>query len=410
MAFSSPARAYSVFAHEAVVDALWDEQLVPLLRQRFPRLDDQAITAARAYAYGGSLIQDLGYYPFGSKLFSNLVHYVRAGDFVEALVRDAQDANELAFALGALAHYTSDTLGHPLAVNRSVPIVYPKMRATYGDEVLYVQSPARHVMVEFAFDVLEVARGAFKSDVYQRRIGFEVSMPLVERAFRETYALEIKDVFGDPDLAIGTYRYAVSRLIPDMTRLAWRDKRDEILAATPNVTERDVVFTLTRQQYEQTYGVKYRKPGLFARVVVLLFKIVPKFGPFKPLAFEPLTQEADGLFRDSFAKSTSRYRTYLRAARAGHLNLAALDLDTGRQPTRGVNALADETYADLLKRLGERQFAGVPGALRRDLNEHFASRGVPQNADRKRRKQDREAARRLAALNASAVRVPSPRR
>jgi zinc dependent phospholipase C len=400
----SEARAYSVCAHEAVVDAVWDDQLAPLLRLRFPHADDGALAAARAYAYGGSLIQDLGYYPFGSKLFSNLVHYVRAGDFVEALMRDAQDVDELAFGLGALAHYTSDTLGHPLAVNRAVPLVYPKMRAQFGDEVLYVQSPARHVMVEFAFDVVEVARGAFKSDVYQRRIGFEVSMPVLERAFRETYGFPLEDLFGDADLAIGTYRYAVSRLIPDMTRLAWREKRDEILAATPNVTERDVVYTMTRQQYEQKFGVKYRKPGLLARFIVLLFKVVPKFGPFKPLAFEPLTPDADRLFRDSFASSTNRYRAYLREVRANQLSLASLDLDTGMPPRRGANTLADETYADLLKHLAERKFAGVPPALRRDINAHFTSRALPRNVDGKARKLEREAAPRLAALNASSGR------
>src|SRR5262249_39589757 len=158
---------------------------------------------------------------------------VRAGDFVEALIRDSRNVNEYAFALGALALYTTDDLGHPMAVNRVVPIIYPELRAKHGAEVLYADSPTRHVMVEFAFDVLEVARGGFKSDAYQRLIGFEVASPVLERAFRDTYGLELEDVFGDADLAIRTYRYAVSRVVPDMTRLAWQEKRDEILAATP---------------------------------------------------------------------------------------------------------------------------------------------------------------------------------
>ena len=68
------------------------------------------------------------------------MHYVRSGDFVEALVREARDVNEYAFALGALAHYTSDTVGHPIAVNRAVPIMYPKLLAMHGPEVL---SPTR---------------------------------------------------------------------------------------------------------------------------------------------------------------------------------------------------------------------------------------------------------------------------
>lgn len=398
----SSAAAYSVLAHEAMIDAVWEEHLAPMLRQKFPQTGTPALRAARAYAYGGSLIQDLGYYPFGSPFFSNLVHYVRSGDFVEALARDAQNVNEYAFALGALAHYACDSLGHSMAVNRAVPIIYPKMRAKVGSEALYADSPSRHIMVEFAFDVLQVARGVFKSDAYQDLIGFEVAIPVLERAFRETYGLELRDVFGNTNLAIGTYRHAVSRIIPDMTRLAWREKREEILAASPGLTERDVVFTMTRRQYEDAFGTTYRKPGLFARFVVMLFKIVPKFGPFKPLAFEPLTPEAERLFRESFEASRSRYRESLRALRGGQSALRDVDLETGNRPARGANPLADETYVDLLEELAEDKFAAVPPALRRDINEHYASAIARRQADKQSRKEEAKAARLLAALNASA--------
>ena len=165
---ASPARAYSVLAHEAMVDAAWDDVMAPLLKQRFPRATPEAITHARAFAYGGSVMPDLGYYPFGSHLFTNLIHYVRSGDFVEALVRDAATVDELAFALGAMAHYAADNAGHPLAVNRAVPLIYPKTRAKFGDEVTYVEEPKRHVMVEFAFDVVQVAAGAYLPDSYRR--------------------------------------------------------------------------------------------------------------------------------------------------------------------------------------------------------------------------------------------------
>jgi len=400
------AEGFCVLAHEAIVDAVWQDQIVPTLKARFPGTSESAIREALAYAYGGSLIQDLGYYPFGSRRFSNLVHYVRSGDFVEALVHDSQDVNEYAFALGALAHYAGDSLGHSIAVNRVVPIIYPKLRAKYGDEVLYADSPPRHVMVEFAFDVLEVARGAFKSDVYQERIGFEVAKPVLERAFRDTYGLELEDVFGDADLAIGTYRRAVSTIIPDMTRLAWREKHDEILAATPNLTERDVVYTMTRRQYEDAFGSTYRKPGFLARLVVTIFKIVPKFGPFRPLAFTPLTPGTEQMFREGFAAACERFGTSLRALRNGRLALSDVDLDTGRRSASGANPLADETYADLLKELARRKFGDVPAALGRNINEHYAAKTVPRDASRKIGKQEQEASRNLAALNASA---PQPR-
>jgi len=203
----SSSSAYSVLAHEALIDNAWSKQIVPLLTRRFPGSSIQELEEARAYAYGGSLIQDLGYYPFGSHFFSNLVHYVRSGDFVAALLRDAQTVDEYAFAVGALAHYVSDNAAHP-TVNHAVPVIYPKLRAKYGDDVLFGDSPARHVMVEFSFDVLQVARAQFKSDAYQDLIGFEVARPLLERAFQETYGLTLKDLFGDVGLAIGTYRRA----------------------------------------------------------------------------------------------------------------------------------------------------------------------------------------------------------
>ena len=351
LAAPASARAYSVLAHEAMIDAVWDAQLGPTLKRTFPAATPQALLDARAYAYGGSLIQDLGYYPFGSRLFSNLVHYVRSGDFVEALIRESHSLNEYAFALGALAHYASDNAGHSLAVNRAVPMVYPKLRAKYGDEVLYAESPARHVMVEFSFDVAQLARGAFRPDAYQDLIGFEVATPVLDRAFRETYGLSLEDVFGDVDLAIGTYRKAASDLIPNLTRAAWREKRDEILERNPALTEQTFVFALTRQQYEETYGPHYRKPGIFARMIVAIFKVLPKVGPFRPLAFEPLTPLTEKMFLDSFEASVSRYEAALRDVRAGTLALADTDLDTGKAPQPGRNPLVEETIADLTSRL-----------------------------------------------------------
>jgi hypothetical protein len=367
--FRAPVSAYSVLAHEAIVDAAWNDAIAPLLKQKFPKTALSDLRTARAYAYGGSLIQDLGYYPFGSKLFSNLVHYVRAGDFVEALIADARDVNEYAFALGALAHYASDTMGHSIAVNHAVPLMYPKLRAKFGDEVLYADSPKRHVMVEFAFDVSQMAQGAYVADAYHDLIGFEVAAPLLDRAFRETYGLDLAAVFGDADLAIGTYRRAVSKTIPEMTLLAWKDKRKEIEARTPGIQQNAFVFTMTRQEYERTFGVKYRKPGFFSRLVVALFKVLPKFGPFKPLAFEPLTPEAERLFKNSVTASHERYRAALHALRSGRLSLAEMDLDTGRAPRAGENELADDTYADLEKQLAKKKIA-APVALRAAIERH----------------------------------------
>jgi hypothetical protein len=260
-------------------------------------------------------------------------------------------------------------------VNRAVPLVYPKIRRKVGDVALYVDSPTRHLMVEFAFDVLQVAKGAYASQAYRDRIGFQVSKPLLERAIRETYGLDLGDLLLDVDLAIGTYRRAVSTTIPELTRIAWREKRDEIEKATPGASEETFVYVLSRGDYEREYGDKYRKPGFFSRMLAFIVKILPKFGPLRPLAFEPLTPEAEQLFLESVNTSRVRYRTFLEALRDRSLNLTNTDFDTGRSPVPGQNRLADETYADLLHRLARRDFAGASPELRRDLAD-FLSRGA----------------------------------
>jgi len=404
---SRPAAAYSVLAHEAAVDALWDNLIVPVLKQRFPQTSPEALREAKAYAYGGSVIQDLGYYPFGSQLFTNLVHYVRSGEFVEALVRNSQDVNEYAFAIGALAHYASDNSGHPRAVNRVVPLMYPKVRAEFGDEVLYVESRARHVMVEFSFDVSQVARGGHVAAAYHDFVGFEVAKRVLDAAFKDTYGLEVKDLFLDEDLAIGTYRYAVGTTIPQLTELAWREKQDEILKANPNIKRETFVVPFSRLEYEKKFGTSYRKPGILARLVIFVTKIIPKVGPFRPLAFEPLTPEAEKLFLDSLTASREAYRASLESLKLGKLNLPDTDFDTGTPTGRSENPLATETYAGLLEELAKRKFAGVSAELRADLNKYYAAPKAAQTLDRKARKQQEKVMRLLAELNSTGGSAPS---
>jgi hypothetical protein len=402
LGFCRPAVAYSVLTHEALVDALWANSITPLLRERFPQITTGEIAAARAYAYGGSVIQDLGYYPFGSKLFTNLTHYVRSGDFVEALLHGARTPDEYAFALGALAHYASDNTGHPLGVNRAVPLTYPKLRAKFGDSVLYVDSPARHIMVEFAFDVTQVGAGSYTAQAYKDFIGFEVAKPLLERAFRETYGLDLDDLFLNEDLAIGTYRRAVSTIIPEMTRLAWKDKQDEIRARLPDVDAKRFTFSFTRAEYEKVYGTRYKRPGFLSRVVFALLKLLPKIGPFRPLAFKPLTVDAARLMDGSFAAARDRYHALLsdidrrREAASGKTAVANTDFDTGKPPARTYNPLVEETYAQLVDKLAKKRFEGAPSTLRDDLIRHYGTPiagRVPLT--RKEREQDEKARRQL---------------
>src|SRR4029077_13354921 len=265
--------------------------IVPMLRARFPEATPEQIQEARGYAYGGCVIQDLGYYPFGSRFFSNLLHYVRTGDFIETLIADAGDVNEYAFALGALGHYSADNQGHALAVNRAVALMYPKLKKQFGERVTYAQSPRNHVLVEFSFDVVQVAAAAYAPAAYHTFIGFHVAKPLLERAFSETYGIEMKEIFFNEDLAIGTYRHAVATTIPEMTKVAWGKKRDEIRKVIPGAKKEMVVFNLRRGQYEKEFGRDYDKPHGFARFLAWIYRLIPKIGPFRSLSFSVPTPE-----------------------------------------------------------------------------------------------------------------------
>jgi hypothetical protein len=393
-----PARAYSVLSHEANIDALWDTSLRPLLARRFPRASRDELARARAYAYGGAVIQDLGYYPFGSHFFSNLVHYVRTGDFVQALIHESQDVNEYAFALGALAHYTADNVGHPEAVNLAVALMFPKLRKKFGNSVTYADSPPSHVMVEFSFDVVQAASGAYVSDMYQSFIGFQVAKPVLERAFLATYALKMDDVFLAEDLAIGSYRHAVGQTIPEITRIAWRDKRDEIQKLNPGAAEEKFVFNLSRQEYAKAYGTDYQKPGLLARFLAFLYKLLPKIGPLRPLQFKAPTKEAEALFLESFKGTRERYRAALDALGRDRLELPNTDFDTGKPAAYGEYSLADETYGELLDRLTSDRHAGIPDALRTNIIEFYAAPPV-HPLGKKERKRAKQVHERLAILN-----------
>jgi len=397
----TPATAYSVLAHEANVDALWDGAIAPMLLARFPGTSPEQLREARGYAYGGCVIQDLGYYPFGSQFFSNLLHYVRTGDFIAALIADAQDVDEYAFALGALGHYSADTEGHPMATNRAVPLMYPKLKKKFGNHVTYAQSPKTHVMVEFSFDVVQVAAAAYAPEAYHSFIGFKVAKPLLERTFRETYGIEMKDIFFSEDLAIGTYRHAVGTTIPEMTKVAWEKKHDEIQKVIPSARKETVVFHLSGKEYDKTFGTDYEKPHGFARFLGWIYKLIPKVGPFRAFNFSVPTKEAERFFLESFTSTRGHFRQSLDALRAAKLDLVNIDFDTGLPTKSGEYSLADETYDQLLGKLADRKFADVPEGLRSNILEYYGDVGsLPYGteAQRTRAARIREQLGRLGAV------------
>lgn len=374
-----PAHAYSVLTHEAIIDSTWDNAIKPLLLKRFPAATADELTQAHAYAYGGCIIQDLGYYPFGNKFFSDLTHYVRSGDFVLNLISDSQDINEYAFALGALAHYAADNNGHPMAVNRVVPLLYPQLRQKFGKSVTYADDPFSHAKTEFAFDVYQAAKGRYAPAAYKDFIGFEVAKPLLERAFENTYGMTLEKVFLSVDLALGSYRHSVGTILPAMTRVAWKMKEKDIRKDAPSVTRKIFIYNLSRSSYEKNWGSSYERPGFRSRLMAFLFRLVPKVGPFRPLSFKSLTPETEKMYMASFNSTIDRYRELLSEQKAGRLQLPNDNLDVGILTAAGKYKLTDSTYSQLLHKLQD-HYPEMPQALRSDILAFYHDPGIANSA------------------------------
>jgi hypothetical protein len=360
------ASGYSVLTHEAVIDSAWEGAITQLLLKRFPLTTVEELTQAHAYAYGGCIIQDLGYYPFGSAFFSDLTHYVRSGDFILNLIHDSEDVNEYAFALGALSHYAADNDGHPIAVNRAVPLFYPKLGLKFGKRVTYADDPFSHGKTEFAFDVFQAAKGRYASAAYKRFIGFEVAKPLLRRAFEDTYGMRLEAVFMNVDLAIGSYRRAVGTVLPAMTRVAWQLKKQEIRKDAPSATRKTFLYNLSRSSYEKDWGATYERPGIRSRILAFLLRIMPKVGPFRPLDFKRLTPETEKMYMASFNSTMDRYRKLLSEESVGKLELPNENLDVGTSTGAGKYRLTDVAYSQLLHRL-QGHYTELPQELRSNI-------------------------------------------
>ena len=368
-----PASAYSVLTHEQIIDLAWEQQLKPLLLARFPGTTPDQLGEAHAYAYGGSVIQDMGYYPFGNRRFSDLVHYVRSGDFVATMLKDAQDVDEYAFALGALAHYASDAEGHPY-VNRAVALDYPKLRRRFGNEVTYEDDPKAHIRTEFGFDVAQVAKQRYAPQSYHDFIGFKVSKPLLERSFRETYGIELKDVFSTLDLSIGTFRRSISTIIPEMTKAALLTQNNVDVPEKNDAAKRKYTYYLSRSDYEKEWGKQYERPGFLSRVLAFLFRLVPKIGPFKAVAFKTPSTQTEDLFLQSLDKTIDRYKKEVaQIGQHANVRLPDINFDTGEPAKAGNYKLTDDSYAYLVDKLAGRHFDFLMPDLRDNIVSYYGN-------------------------------------
>lgn len=400
---SRPGDAYSLLTHEQLIDLTWQDSIVPLLMSRYPNLTSADLDRARAYAYGGCVIQDIGYYPFGDRSFSDLTHYVRSGDFVVSLFRNAHDANELAFAIGALSHYIGDSIGHAEATNLAVPIEFPKLRAKYGNSVSYAEGKHAHVQTEFAFDINEIAHHRVAPLRYLRHIGFRVSMRQLEQAFYQTYGLTQN--FGvRRRINVRDYRFAARTFIP---RIAYavtllHRSHEPPDPATPEVIELEKESAaVAKINHWDSYR---RKAGIETHLLAVLLFILPKVGPLALVNVKGPTPQTEADYAHSVAVSITSMRRILvhftpeQARYKGPLPpLASLthpytsvprrrdpnhplpnrDLDTGKVVQPGGYPLTDATYADLLHKLVQDPKQAIPPGIKEDIQQYYSNLSLP---------------------------------
>jgi hypothetical protein len=372
IAFPITGQAFSVLAHQAIVDQSWDQTLLPELRRQFPNASEQELREAHSYARGGSHLPDLGYFPLGSHLFSDLLHYVRTGDFITRLLNEASSPDEYAFALGMLAHYEADIIGHAEATNLAVPIIYPKLAEQYGEDVTYADSPSAHLETEFRFDILQAAHRREIPGLLEHSIEFKVPKEFLEKVFRETYGVELRDLFVSYGVAINTYRWGFRTLIDEGTGIAWALYSQDIESLEPGVTSQQFAQVTSRADFVHEFGKAFLEPGYFVQFVGFIGNLVPNIGPLKRLPYKPLPQSVQQLYFRAFHNAYEEYIREVGAIAKNSAVLANLNLDTGRGSQFERYPPADKTYVELLERNARDHFANTPTDLTNDMHAHFS--------------------------------------
>lgn len=372
---SGNSSAYSVFTHEELIDLAWNESIRPLLLARFPGATEEQLQVAHGFAYGGSTIQDMGYYPFGKQFFSNLTHYVRSGDFVAWLLRNAHTLDEYAFAIGALSHYLGDSLGHSEAINPATAAEFPKLKRKFGDSVTYDQSPHSHIRTEFAFDIGELTESAFAPPAYLRFIGFNVPRKFLEKAFIHVYGFDIHEVLGRAHPSLRSYRSSVRSFIPLFAEAEVVLHRHQFPPHPDDEDYRRFAERVARTNYERRWKDTYKGPGFKAHLLAFVVLIVPKIGVASDLAIKIPSPETQEWYLRSVNHTVDVFHDMLRKLRDRNnepIKLANIDLDTGDRVKFEDYPRTDRTYAQLLERLTSKPERSIPEDVRKNILEYYS--------------------------------------
>jgi len=367
LVFAAPSHSFSILAHEAIIDAAWTSQMRPLLQKKYPGVTALQLDSAHAYAYGGSLVADMGYMPFGCPYFTNLLHYVRSGDYVTSLLNNAQNVNEYAFALGALSHYMADKYGHALATNVSVGIIDPKLKQKFGDVVTYDNDHTSHSSLEFAYDVIQTVKGNYASTAYHNFIGFNIATQLVRKSFLEVYGQNLSTVFPNFESAINTFRWGVRDFFPELANAAWKSDKVGIKESNQSVTRKTFNYAMPQGAFNKQFGKAYDKSGRVARWLAQTIQRLPKIGFLKKMGFKYPGKECEELFLKSMDSIMVNYNQAMHYAVDNRLTLTNINFDTGHLATLNEYAITDNTYQEWLTRLQADKSARVTPNLKSNI-------------------------------------------
>ncbi len=374
---AAQAPAYSVLTHEELIDLAWNDSIRPLLLARFPGATEEQLREAHAYAYGGCAIQDMGYYPFGKRFFSNLTHYVRTGDFIAWLFHNARTLDEYAFAVGALSHYLGDSIGHSQAIDLATALEFSKLRQEFGNSVTYGESPHAHIRTEFAFDIDELTNLEFAPPAYLQRIGFKVPKKFLEQAFIDTYGFDVHQVLGRARPALRSYRTSVRSFIPAFAEAEVVLHRHQFPPHPDDEAYRTFAERVARTNYERHWKHAYKGPGIKAHLLAVLVFLVPKIGAASDLALKIPTPKTEEWYLQSVNHTVDVFRQtlhkHLSDADPRVVLLPNIDLDTGNPAKLGDYPLADQTYEQLLLRLTSKPDRSIRADLKQNILEYYAS-------------------------------------
>lgn len=378
-------RAYSVLTHEALIDAEWDKVILPLLKHQYPSASDSDLQQAHAFAYGGAVVPDMGYYPSGSKLFTALLHYQRTGDFVKNILSLAGNVKEYAFALGILSHYNADNYGHSIGINTAVPLIYPRERERFGDTVTWADDHISHVRTEFSFDVLQTARGVYASAAYQGFIGFKIADTLLEAAFYNTYALHLNELFKNLNRTIAVFRWTVTNLLPFITRTAWSTKKQQITDSMPAAKARSFIYRMKLKNYNKQFD-KRERPGVVAYAVAFIIRIVPKIGPLRVLKFRQPNAAAEKKFVLSFDTASFYFVRAMKKLSLVKGSIADINIDTGSESIAGSYPPADVAFQQWVIRIFNKGPGSIDGTILKSIRSYYETGFTVTGSKKERRK------------------------